>query len=132
MGVVFCTRNSGRRLMQMFFWTSLNLILLMSFTTNCDLEKLFVFIFHFRLIQCDIHPTDLNKLCKNLIKCRNQLDLEWVHCQFPWSLNISQSHITNFFLIVFSYSFSHGRLMDNSIETLVRLIPNMTSLNLLK
>ncbi|XP_026783264.3 NLR family, CARD domain containing 5 isoform X2 [Pangasianodon hypophthalmus] len=55
------------------------------------------------LTQCDISPTDMNKLCKNLIKCPDQLDLD----------------------------FSCGTLTDESIEKLLRFLPDMSSLSLL-
>ncbi|MCJ8733284.1 hypothetical protein PDJAM_G00221540 [Pangasius djambal] len=56
-----------------------------------------------RLTQCDISPSDMNKLCKNLIKCPDRLDLD----------------------------FSRGTLTDESIEKLVRFLPLMSSLSLL-
>ncbi|XP_060779802.1 NLR family, CARD domain containing 5 isoform X2 [Neoarius graeffei] len=55
------------------------------------------------LLQCDIHPTDINKLCKNLIRCPNRIDLD----------------------------FSHSKLMHESIEKLLGFLPNMSSLSLL-
>ncbi|KAK2848040.1 hypothetical protein Q7C36_009722 [Tachysurus vachellii] len=56
------------------------------------------------LTECDIHSNDMNKLCETLLKCQNQLDLD----------------------------FSHGTLPDESIEKLIMFLPNMSSLNLLK
>ncbi|XP_046720408.1 NLR family, CARD domain containing 5 isoform X2 [Silurus meridionalis] len=55
------------------------------------------------LIQCDIQPTDMSTLCKNLIKCPDQLDLD----------------------------FSYGTLNKESIERLIKFLPGMSSLNLL-
>ncbi|KAL7871202.1 hypothetical protein SRHO_G00086990 [Serrasalmus rhombeus] len=57
----------------------------------------------FSLTHSDIHPTDMNRLCKNLAKCKHLLELD----------------------------FSHGTLKDESVERLQMLLPGMTSLQLL-
>uniref|UniRef100_A0A3B4CG09 NACHT domain-containing protein n=1 Tax=Pygocentrus nattereri TaxID=42514 RepID=A0A3B4CG09_PYGNA len=63
----------------------------------------FVFRVFFSLTHSDIHPTDMNRLCKNLAKCKHLLELD----------------------------FSHGTLKDESVERLQMLLPGMTSLQLL-
>ncbi|XP_058243901.1 NLR family, CARD domain containing 5 isoform X2 [Hemibagrus wyckioides] len=57
-----------------------------------------------RLTESDIPSTGMNKLCKSLLKCPNQLELD----------------------------FSHGTLTDESVEKLLRFLPDMSTLNLLK
>ncbi|KAF5890835.1 protein NLRC5 isoform X1, partial [Clarias magur] len=57
----------------------------------------------FSLTECDIQPTDMNRLCKNLSRCQSQLHLD----------------------------FSHGTLKDESIGTLLQFLPEMKSLRLL-
>ncbi|KAM9481227.1 protein NLRC5 isoform 2-T2 [Clarias gariepinus] len=57
----------------------------------------------FSLTECDIQPTHMKELCKNLSSCRNPLDLD----------------------------FSHGTLMDESIGELLRFLSKMVSLRLL-
>ncbi|TSK38535.1 Protein NLRC5 [Bagarius yarrelli] len=56
------------------------------------------------LTQSDIYSSDMKKLCKSLISCPNLLELD----------------------------FSHGNVMDDSIERLLEFLPGMLSLRLLK
>ncbi|XP_067276519.1 NLR family, CARD domain containing 5 [Pseudorasbora parva] len=56
-----------------------------------------------RLTDCEIQPAYMAKLCKQLVKCENLLDIE----------------------------FSHLKLSDESIEKLMLILPEMSSLHLL-
>ncbi|XP_064865801.1 protein NLRC5-like isoform X1 [Oncorhynchus nerka] len=55
------------------------------------------------LTHSDIHPTDMNKLCRRLVQCPSLLELD----------------------------FSHGSLKDDAIENLLKILPKMKSLQLL-
>ncbi|KAK6320257.1 hypothetical protein J4Q44_G00093640 [Coregonus suidteri] len=55
------------------------------------------------LTHSSIQPTDMNKLCRRLVQCPSPLELD----------------------------FSHGSLKDEAIENLLKILPKMTSLQLL-
>ncbi|CAB1313873.1 unnamed protein product, partial [Coregonus sp. 'balchen'] len=57
----------------------------------------------FHSSKSSIQPTDMNKLCRRLVQCPSPLELD----------------------------FSHGSLKDEAIENLLKILPKMTSLQLL-
>ncbi|XP_053478970.1 NLR family, CARD domain containing 5 isoform X2 [Ictalurus furcatus] len=90
--------HNGKKKLVLTFSSSRSDALKQLTSEGCDIPHKKLSLTH-----SDIHPTDMNKLCKNLIKCPNPLNLD----------------------------LSHGILKDESTEKLLRFLPNMASLNLL-